>query len=208
MTNDKSRENHSKRRGGMPLLVAIAMAVLGVLGILIVDHGSWNKPKVQTAAMAHYGTTGEAARTVGAIVGFQLAVLRRRVQRPEGGVNSHVNAARGHVDQPCPGSASRRHVTDLESPLPDVGLAGGRNAVFDASVDHEPSRVGSIPTKDDSFSLQAIRAITGRGVNLCMIPMQDRRQPELLRLTRRANQGHSGIITKIRKGSAGRVSGR
>jgi hypothetical protein len=73
MTNDQSIENHSTRvhstrRGGMPLLVAIAIAVLGVLGMLIVDHGSWNKPKAQTAAMAHYGTTGEAARAIGASV--------------------------------------------------------------------------------------------------------------------------------------------
>jgi len=73
MTHEHTIENHSKRahstrRGGTPLLVAIAMAVLGVLGILIVDHGPWNKPKVQTAEMAHYSTTGEAARAVGALV--------------------------------------------------------------------------------------------------------------------------------------------
>ena len=68
MTNDRAIENHSTRYGGIPLLVAMAIAVLGVLGMLIVDHGSWNKPKVQTAAMAHYSTTGEAARAVGASV--------------------------------------------------------------------------------------------------------------------------------------------
>jgi hypothetical protein len=74
MTNDQAIENHSTRihstrKGGMPLLVAIVIAVLGVLGMLIVDHGSWNKPKVQTAEVAHYSTTGEAARAVGAVVG-------------------------------------------------------------------------------------------------------------------------------------------
>jgi hypothetical protein len=68
MTNDQSRKNQTRRRGGKPLSVAIAIAVLGVLGMLIVDHGSWNKPKVQTAAMAHYSTTGEAAGAIGAIV--------------------------------------------------------------------------------------------------------------------------------------------
>ncbi|MGC5231072.1 hypothetical protein, partial [Klebsiella pneumoniae] len=68
MTKDQAMENHSTRSGGMPLVVAMAVAILGVLGMLIVDHGSWNKPKVQTAAMAHYGTTGEAARAAGAII--------------------------------------------------------------------------------------------------------------------------------------------
>ena len=41
---------------------------LGVLGILIVGHGPWNKPKVQPAFMASYSSTGEAARAVGAKV--------------------------------------------------------------------------------------------------------------------------------------------
>src|SRR3954469_3584259 len=73
MTHEHTIENHSKRahstrRGGTPLLVAIAMAVLGVLGLLIVDHGPWNKPKVQTAEVANYATTGEAARAAGATV--------------------------------------------------------------------------------------------------------------------------------------------
>ncbi len=48
--------------------VAIAVAVLGVLGLLIVDYGPWNKPKMQPAFMANYNSTGEAARTAGADV--------------------------------------------------------------------------------------------------------------------------------------------
>lgn len=67
MSNDHSKGS-STRKGGVPLLIAIAIAIVGVLGMLIVDHGSWNKPQVQTAAMARHGTTGEAARAVGAIV--------------------------------------------------------------------------------------------------------------------------------------------
>jgi hypothetical protein len=56
------------RLGGVPLKVAIAVAVLGVLGMLIVDHGPWNKPNVQPAFMASYSSTGEAARAAGAKV--------------------------------------------------------------------------------------------------------------------------------------------
>jgi len=59
-------EDRLSRRGGAPLKVAIAVAVLGVLGMLIVDHGPWNKPKVQPAFMASHSSTGEAARAAGA----------------------------------------------------------------------------------------------------------------------------------------------
>ncbi|MGF6306619.1 hypothetical protein ABIB82_000766 [Bradyrhizobium sp. i1.8.4] len=59
---------HRNRHGGAPLLVAAVVAILGVLGMLIVDHGPWNKPKVQPAASANYSTTGEAARAAGAKV--------------------------------------------------------------------------------------------------------------------------------------------
>lgn len=59
---------HRNRHGGTPLLVAAVVAVLGVLGMLIVDHGPWSKPKLQPAASANYSTTGEAARAAGATV--------------------------------------------------------------------------------------------------------------------------------------------
>ena len=66
MTKDHSDGNHMKRRGGMPLLAAMVIAVVGVGSMLIVDYGPWSKPQVQTAAMAKYTTTGEAARAAGA----------------------------------------------------------------------------------------------------------------------------------------------
>ncbi|WP_223969300.1 hypothetical protein [Bradyrhizobium sp. RD5-C2] len=56
------------RHGGTPLLVAALVAIIGVLGMLMVDHGPWSKPKVQPAASANYSTTGEAARAAGAKV--------------------------------------------------------------------------------------------------------------------------------------------
>ena len=59
-------EDRLRRPGSGPLKVAVA--VLGVLGMLIVDHGSWNKPKVQPAFVASYSSTGEAARAAGAKV--------------------------------------------------------------------------------------------------------------------------------------------
>ena len=51
-----------------PAIIALAVAVLGVLAMLIVDHGPWTRPKLQTAEVATYKTTGEAARAVGAEV--------------------------------------------------------------------------------------------------------------------------------------------
>src|SRR5213075_3205259 len=67
MAHDRSKQSHATRRGGAPLAVAIVVAILGILGMLIVDHGPWNKPKLQTAA-ANDSTTGDAARSAGAAV--------------------------------------------------------------------------------------------------------------------------------------------
>jgi hypothetical protein len=58
--------SRASRRG--PLVVAIAVAVLGVIAMLIVDHGPWSRPLVQTAEVATYKTTGDAARAAGASV--------------------------------------------------------------------------------------------------------------------------------------------
>ena len=56
------------RSGGAPLKVAIAVAVLGVLSMLVVDHGPWSKPKAEHPVVANYSNTGEAARAAGAQV--------------------------------------------------------------------------------------------------------------------------------------------
>jgi len=62
------RKHHLKRTLERPVVVAMAVAGLGVLAMLIVDHGPWSSPEVQTAKVANYKTTGEAARAAGATV--------------------------------------------------------------------------------------------------------------------------------------------
>jgi hypothetical protein len=59
--------NHAKRTIGSPVVVALAVAIFGVLAMLVVDHGPWSRPHVQTAEV-NYSTTGAAAQAVGAKV--------------------------------------------------------------------------------------------------------------------------------------------
>jgi hypothetical protein len=66
--NHSTDNNHSERTMGRPVVIALAVSVFGVLGMLIVDHGPWNRPQVQTAEVANYKTTGAAARAAGATV--------------------------------------------------------------------------------------------------------------------------------------------
>ena len=60
---DKDHPNDALRR---PAVIASAVASLGLLAMVIVDHGPWSRPQVQTADVAMYRSTGEAARAVGA----------------------------------------------------------------------------------------------------------------------------------------------
>jgi hypothetical protein len=59
-------EDHLKRRIGRPVVFALAVAVFGVLAMLIVDHGPWSKSRLQTAEMVDYPTTSAAAKAAGA----------------------------------------------------------------------------------------------------------------------------------------------
>jgi hypothetical protein len=94
------------------------------------------------------------------------------------------------MDQPGPGSASRCRVADLESPLPDVGFAGGGNAVFDAFVDHELPRAAAISTRRQLFCDARNPGDYGKAgfVNSATQPS-----------TRQANRAHRDIITKFAK---------
>ncbi|MDI1265631.1 MAG: hypothetical protein PS018_20485 [bacterium] len=68
MAKDRSNQKHPRRTGGAPLWAAVAVAIFGVLGILVVDHGPRNKPTVKPSVVANYSSTGEAARAAGAEV--------------------------------------------------------------------------------------------------------------------------------------------
>jgi hypothetical protein len=53
---------------GRPAMIALAISVFGVLTMLAVDFGPWSRPKVESAEVANYKTTGEAAHAAGATV--------------------------------------------------------------------------------------------------------------------------------------------
>jgi hypothetical protein len=61
-------KNHWKRKLRHPAVIAMAVAIFGVLAMLIVDHGPWSRPHAQTAEVAKHKTTGAAAGAAGAVV--------------------------------------------------------------------------------------------------------------------------------------------
>jgi hypothetical protein len=63
MTSD-----HAKQDGVRPVWVALAIAIFGLVAMLLVDHGPWTRPQAQSAHVAYFHTTGEAARAAGAAV--------------------------------------------------------------------------------------------------------------------------------------------
>jgi hypothetical protein len=65
--SDAVKNENYGRRARSPFLFALAVAAFGLLSMLIVDHGPWNRPHFQTAE-AHYATTRAAARAAGATV--------------------------------------------------------------------------------------------------------------------------------------------
>jgi hypothetical protein len=51
-----------------PPLVVSAIAGISLVALLLVDHGPWSKPKVQSPQFVRYGTTAAAAEAAGATV--------------------------------------------------------------------------------------------------------------------------------------------
>jgi hypothetical protein len=59
------RDIHSRF---IPVITATALAVIGLVGLLVVNHGPWNKPKIENETMIQYGNTAAAAAAAGAAV--------------------------------------------------------------------------------------------------------------------------------------------
>ena len=56
--NHSKNEKSAKRMLRRPVVIAIAVAIFGVLAMLIVDHGPSTRPQIQTAEVASHMTTG------------------------------------------------------------------------------------------------------------------------------------------------------
>ncbi len=61
--------DHARHEGVRPVWVALAVAIFGILAMLVVDHGPWTHPHVHTAQLAtHHQTTEQSAQDAGAAV--------------------------------------------------------------------------------------------------------------------------------------------
>ena len=52
----------------VPVTIATVVAVMGFAGLLLVNHGPWNKPNIKDQTMIQHGTTAGSAAAVGAAV--------------------------------------------------------------------------------------------------------------------------------------------
>jgi hypothetical protein len=52
----------------VPAMIATAIAAIGLLSLILVDHGPWSTPKVESETMIQYGLTAGAAAAAGATV--------------------------------------------------------------------------------------------------------------------------------------------
>jgi hypothetical protein len=61
-------KNDERKQSFGPIGTAVAVAAFGLLSLVIVNHGPWNRPKIQGPEIARSATTGEAAQAAGAKV--------------------------------------------------------------------------------------------------------------------------------------------
>lgn len=66
-TTEATTKESATQRRRLPMMVSIAVAVFGVLAMLLVDHGPWSVPHLKTA-MVNYGSTAASAKAAGATV--------------------------------------------------------------------------------------------------------------------------------------------
>jgi hypothetical protein len=52
----------------LPVIIATVVAVMGLIGLLLVNHGPRNKPNVKNETMIQHGTTAGSAAAAGAAV--------------------------------------------------------------------------------------------------------------------------------------------
>jgi len=57
-----------KIRLTIPMAIALAVSIAGIVGLLLVDHGPLNRPIVEAPATAEYSDTAAAAKAAGATV--------------------------------------------------------------------------------------------------------------------------------------------
>jgi hypothetical protein len=51
-----------------PATIALAIAIVGFVSLLLIDHGPWNKSSAGNATMIEIGRTAGAAAAVGAVI--------------------------------------------------------------------------------------------------------------------------------------------
>lgn len=61
--------DHARHIGVWPVLVALAIAIFGIVAMLVIDHGPWSRPQARTASLSdHQMATTQAAHDAGASV--------------------------------------------------------------------------------------------------------------------------------------------
>ena len=55
-------KNDDRKRSFGPLAVAMTVAVFGLLSLLIVNHGPWNRPHIQSPEIVPHADTGGPPR--------------------------------------------------------------------------------------------------------------------------------------------------
>ena len=52
----------------MPVKIAMAVALIGFVALLLVDHGPWNKSSAESTTMIEVGRTAGVAAAAGAVI--------------------------------------------------------------------------------------------------------------------------------------------